>query len=382
MDALTFGGNDDVDFFVSSMIDIDGQSKLLLKSDERRILVLMRNLEQTCLLLRKYRGNVFQCKDGRSLIYPDLGGRFLDIIVNPMLQRIELTFPEYRINPLLKAAMDEIELSDAGRYVRKIEAYKRTGKINSITDRLNKLVDEIRNKLKSDSVRNAYKNHQRGAMETRKVLAKLVGDVFQKYAKVLVVRLDLSYKKTSKRPLDQQNISHSDAGRNLRKLLKDLKEKLFKVNFITYVWKLEYGPLRGYHYHVFFFFDGSKCRQDIDIASQIGEHWASVITQGGGSYFNCNAIQNKYPSPGIGMLDHRDKWKIDNLKKKALEYLIKVDYYIRPMADRKIRTFGTGAMPKSRTTKRGRPRGGRPIEFGLRSRMADSVLLKDRKWVS
>lgn len=377
MDALTFGGNDDVDFFVSSTIDVDGQSQLLLRSDERKILVLMKDLEQTCLLLRKYRGNIFRCEDGKGLVCSDLGGRFLGIVASPILQRIELTFPEYRLNPFVKAAVDAIELFDAGRYARNLKAYERAGKIQSIADRLNKVVDEIRGKLKCDSLKSAYKNHQRGATEARKVLTKLVGDVFRKYAKVLVVRLDLSYKKTSKRPLDQQNLNHSDVGRNLRKLLKNLKEKLFKVNLITYAWKLEYGPLRGYHYHVFFFFDGSKCRQDIDMANQIGEHWASVITQGGGSYFNCNAIQHKYPSPGIGMIDHRDWWKIDNLKNKALEYLIKVDYYIRPIADRKIRTFGTGAMLKSRTSKRGRPRGGSPIEFGLRSRMVDSVLLKD-----
>ena len=378
MDALTFDGNDDVDFFVSSTINIDGQSELLLRSDERRILVLMKDLEQTCLLLRKCRGNIFQCKDGRSLVCSNLGGKFLDIVASPILQRIELTFPEYRLNPFVKAAVDAIELFDAGRYARKLKSYERAGEIRSVADRLNKLVDEIRRKLKCDLLKIAYKNYQRGAAEARRVLAKLVGDIFRKYAKVLVVRLDLSYKKTSKRPLDQQNLSHSDVGRNLRKLLKNLKEKLFKVNLITYAWKLEYGPLRGYHYHVFFFFDGSKCRQDIDIANQIGEHWASVITQGGGSYFNCNAIQHKYPSPGIGMIDHRDWWKIDNLKNKALEYLIKVDYYIRPIASKKIRTFGTGGKLKLRTSKRGRPRGGRPIEFGLRSRMADFALPKDR----
>lgn len=375
MEKLTFCDNDDVDFFVSSMIDIDGQPELLLKSDERRTLVLIKDLEQTCLLLRKSKGNIFQCKGDRILGCSDLGRRLLDIIASPILQRIELTFPEFRLNPFVKAAMDAIELFEVRVYVRKLDAYKRTGGMDSIADRLNKLVDEIRRKLKCDSVRNACKNHRRGAIETRKVLAKLVSDVFRKYAKVLVVRLDLSYKKTSRRPLDQQNISHSDVGRDLRKLLRNLKEKLFKVNLVTYAWKLEYGPLRGYHYHAFFFFDGSKCRQDIDIASQIGEHWVSVVTQGGGSYFNCNAIKHKYPSPGIGMIDHRDWWKIDNLRKKALEYLIKVDYYIRPMADKNIRTFGTGGMPKSRTSKRGRPRRVHPVEFGLRSRMADSLLL-------
>lgn len=376
MDKATFRDNDDVDFFVSSIVTIDNQPELLWSSEERRTLVLMKDLEKTCASLLKCKGRIFQCKDGKNLLHSDWGGRFLDVIRNPMLERVQLNFPECRLNPFVKVVLDATELFNAGKYVRELTISAHLGKVKSIADMLNKLVGEIRSRMKCKSFNKAWKNYKRGAAETRRVLTEMVNGAFKKYAKILVVRLDLSYKKISYRPLDQQNINHSDVGRNLRSLLTDLKGKLFKDRLITYAWKLEYGPLRGYHYHVFFFFDGSRCRQDIDIANQIGEHWTLAITKGSGSYFNCNAIKDKYPLPGIGMIDHRDWWRIDNLKNKALEYLVKVDYYIRPIAGKRIRTLGTGASLKSYAPKKGRPRGIPSIEFGLRSRIAESAVLK------
>jgi hypothetical protein len=150
--------------------------------------------------------------------------------------------------------------------------------------------------------------------------------------------------------------------RDFGKLLRDIRGKLFKKHFITYAWKLEYGPLKGYHYHAFFFFNGSEVMEDGTIAKMIGDHWSNVVTKGSGGYFNCNAIKEKYPTLGIGAIAHHDSEKINILKNVALEYLMKLDFYIRPIADTKIRTFQTGALPKVVSKHSGRPRSTKDVK--------------------
>lgn len=53
--------------------------------------------------------------------------------------------------------------------------------------------------------------------------------------------------------------------------------KLFD-NRVGYVWKLEYGIDKGFHYHMMI--------QDINIAKMIGEYWAAVITHYRGLYYS------------------------------------------------------------------------------------------------
>lgn len=368
-----FASNSDLDFLASSIISIDGKDNLL-KTEEGVVLLLLKELEQTCASLVKSKEVIFHCEDGKQLTCGDAGKRFLEVIQNEMLERVELIYPECRFNPFVKVSLDAIAAADARSRIRVLKAHEDFGKVEPMVEMLNRLVDDIRRGMGSEELRKVFKSHQRSAIENKRESSRLVDGIFRRYAKVLVVRLDLSYKKTSTLPLDQQNISPLDARRDMRCLLKEMRGKLFKENFISYIWKLEYGPMRGYHYHVFFFFDGSKVMRDIDLAMKIGEHWSTVVTEGRGAYFNCNAIKKHYPFPAIGMIDHRDSGKIDNLKSKALDYLMKVDYYIRPMADKKMRTFSKGGMPKPVATNRGRPRGESPIKFGLPSRMAAPIL--------
>jgi hypothetical protein len=125
---------------------------------------------------------------------------------------------------------------------------------------------------------------------------------------------------------------------------------------VGYCWKLEYGGEKGFHYHMIFFYDGSKVQQDTNIARMIGEYWMNVITQGKGLYYNCNADKGKYERCGIGTINHYDTELIENLK-LAAQYLAKPDDYLRDNASNieVDRTFGRGVM-REKTENRGRPR--------------------------
>jgi hypothetical protein len=176
----------------------------------------------------------------------------------------------------------------------------------------------------------------------------------------LVLRLDLTYRKD----VDTQFLHEVEIREKYWQALQD-REHLFRNtrsnsifdNMVGYIWKLEPGELKDWHYHFFFLFNGSQVREDISRADMIGEYWQKVITQGRGIYYNCNAHKDKYKRCGIGMINHYDMELIANLKNEAAPYLAKTgDYMSVCKQDIDIgRTFGKGIV-KAKTDNRGRPR--------------------------
>ncbi|MCY1462462.1 hypothetical protein D9M71_802370 [compost metagenome] len=104
------------------------------------------------------------------------------------------------------------------------------------------------------------------------------------------------------------------------------------------------------------FLDGSKVREDVVIAKMIGEHWNSVVTEGKGIYFNCNAKKSNYKFCGVGMINHFDLELRENLLRKAVIYITKPDYYKKIVVPGNGRAFGKGVIPKMTGARRGRPR--------------------------
>lgn len=362
-------GNSNLEMFAPLLIKNNEKLSLLYGTDESRVLCLLKELEKTCAILVENKKAVFSFMKGKGLICSKMGAAFFQIVGSDLLSRIDEIFPECRFNPFVKAAIDAIAAEKGSYQLHPLRVYSAFENSQSVAEMMNRIVDRIRSRMSDKDFKTTIRNHERAVNQNRKSLARFVNAIFRRHAKVLVVRLDLSYLKSSLRPLDEQNLSCEDVVRHREQLLADLR-RIFKGKLITYVWKLEYGPMRGYHYHAFFFFDGSQCMQDIVIAKMIGEHWANVVTGGSGSYFNCNANKKNYPALGIGMIDYADLEKIDNLKNRSLEYLVKADYYVKSIADTKIRTLGKGAAPKLAATNRGRPRFRDRPNFGLRSVMA------------
>lgn len=367
-------GNSNLDMFSPLFVAKNETLSMHLGTEEIRVLCLLKDLEKTCAALLRNKDVVFTCVKGKRLVCGEVGRTLFRIARSNLLTRIEEIFPECLFNPFVRAAIDAIKAEKGDCQLFALEVYETMKEVQSIAGMMNRIVDRIRKRMSNEDFKAMIRNHERAVNQNRKSLARLVNAIFRRYAKVLVVRLDLSYLKSHFRPLDEQNLSCEDVVRHREKLLADLR-KMFKGKLITYVWKLEYGPMRGYHYHAFFFFDGSQCMQDIVIAKMIGEHWANVVTGGSGFYFNCCANKKYYPALGIGMIKYDDWEKISNLKSRSLEYLVKADYYVKSIACTKIRTLGKGAAPKPAATNRGRPReGDRPV-FGLRSVMDSSVAL-------
>lgn len=353
---IPFKNNDFADWFYSSIITTNNGTFTLMHAEERRVLPLLQSLEEICTSLMKSKDVIYQCEDGVSLICNDLGDKLLEIMEGGMIYRVDSILPGCRLNPLVRVALNAIATEQIFACIRRLKLHKNPEKIETTVETLNAVVDAIRKNGGGDEFKRVMRNYKRCADNNRREVSRLVDSLFLRYSKVLVVRVDLAYTKAPSDSVLPHEVNHTDARRDLKMLLKDMRSKLFKTNYITYVWKLEYGPIKGYHYHAFFFFDGSKVRGDIDLADMIGNHWRTVVTAGRGCFFNCNKFKKYYPSLGIGMIGYTDSRKIGNLIYKALEYLMKVDYYVKAIADEGIRTFGKGKVPAPPTTK-GRPRG-------------------------
>jgi hypothetical protein len=181
---------------------------------------------------------------------------------------------------------------------------------------------------------------------------KYIDSLQKEYSKLTIIREDLAYKKPH-----SNNITQEEANSHLERMLKNRRSKptIFKDQ-IGYIIKREYTEKKGVHFHAIFIYDGQKVQQDAFKADQIGEYWENEITQGYGSYHNCNRNRYDRKGKGIGILDHRDSDKRKILDEQVIAYLCKDDQKIDPVKESKRdRAFTRGIVTTSKE-KLGRPR--------------------------
>ena len=206
-------------------------------------------------------------------------------------------------------------------------------------ERFNSLIDLIRTQSKKDSFARRLKGQQDKVNRRLKAAHTHISNLIDKRCKLLVLRIDFSYRK------DLVNqITLDEVKNDLEHFLSNRRNKpsLFS-NMDGYIWKLEYGPDKGYHYHLLLFFNGSKHQNDYYLAKEIGEYWKHCITKGRGIYFNCNAKKSDYWYIGIGMIRRDDDMMIFNLKHRVVGYLVKSDQYLMAKLLGNNRCFGMGA---------------------------------------
>lgn len=169
----------------------------------------------------------------------------------------------------------------------------------------------------------------------------------QKYSKLCVLRVDLHYKKDE---INKNNVTLDEANKNIDRLLANRRNNLIFEDNIGYVIKTECGKSREIHFHTLLFFDGQKVKNDVYKAEEIGKYWNKNITNGKGTYYNCN--RNDYKdNEAIGILDYRDIEKREKLD-YAMAYLSKEEQSIKSMNEyKKDRSIRRGTIPKERNTK-------------------------------
>lgn len=272
------------------------------------------------------------------------------------MRRLEL-LPRKELNPYLRLFITHFQDIDLNiTSCRKIICSQfYAEEIGVLKNRLDSFFNESTSKEFKSKLHNFTKNFK----DNKKSLNAYIDALFNAYSRLLVIRLDLSYYKSE---VQRHKTLYSDIENNgfsvdniisHRKYFVDMVRKEFCQGLKGFIWKLEHGQEKGYHYHIALFLDGNKFRGDIKIARMLGERWVKDITNGDGLYFNCNSNPERYRSKAVGMIHANDesaKIGMDNI----VNYLTKMDLYIRLFLPDKARTFGKGGMPESSGF--GRPR--------------------------
>ena len=179
---------------------------------------------------------------------------------------------------------------------------------------------------------------------------KYIDALQEKYSKICVVRDDFGYKKDEN---NEVNVTLEEANKDINRLLNNRRNNSIFDNMTGYIFKIEDGEDKGVHIHALFFFDGNKLQNGKFKGEQLGQCWKK-ITNGKGSYHNCN--RNNYKENATGILDYRDTEKRRNLD-KAMAYLAKDNQSIDALkGNEKDRAIRRGTVPKEKSNK-GRPRG-------------------------
>lgn len=211
---------------------------------------------------------------------------------------------------------------------------------------LNGFVENLRQEVKSARFQSKLNSYHRSSNKNYKELMSYVEALFERYSRLLVLRVDLSYSK------ENSSVTLAEAKRDRERLFQNSRSNNLFNSMVGYIWKLEHGPEKGFHYHVMFFFDGAKVREDVTLGMRIGQYWMDVITKGRGLYFNCNADKRKYIKCGIGMLNYFDETLREGLR-EAVVYLAKTDFFMKLQTEG--RGMGKGLYPSPKDS-RGRPR--------------------------
>jgi hypothetical protein len=240
---------------------------------------------------------------------------------------------------------------DPGFYFDKIEKYE--------AEVFNSLIELVRQKSRSSAFKRAVTERKSLAQANYREYSKYVDGLFSRRAKLLVLRVDLTYQETiTVNGVKQlQFVTLEQANEDFKRFKANWRHNALFKSLFGYIWKLEFGKDKGYHYHWIFFFLGSEHRKDAFLAQAIGEYWEHRVTLNRGMYFNCNAKKHKYRYLGIGMLDTNSRTFSElrhNLDVHVISYLTKAEQYLALKLSKGGKSIGRGLLPP--ISRAGRPR--------------------------
>lgn len=263
-------------------------------------------------------------------------------------------YPIYRFNPYVELFIRHVLERKSENHESIYDLYysRGCGYWRNKTDVLNECIANLRKEAQGSRFKRIIADYQRGPDKNYKGLVEYINELFERYSKLLVIRIDLHYGADI-----CHAVTYQKAQEDRERFFNNMRSNALFDHLISCTWRLEFGLIKGFHYHMLLFFNGSEVCRDVFKAQKIGEYWRDVITKGQGTYYNCNAEQEEYGEHcGIGMVTYKDAPKRANLLNKVCRYFIKPDYYIRVIEPNVGRTFGRGEMPEPKIDQRGRPR--------------------------
>lgn len=286
----------------------------------------------------KSRGVAFRLTKGK-VVSTRVGKQFSDLIERGCGDINSV----YMLEPYSQLIMDSIDWPSVSGLLRGVDKWE---DCEQVMNTLNSIADRVRERAHTSEFKARVNSYHRSANKNYRELVKYERALFDSYSRMLIIRVDLYYRKEHCKVAQRVALEHR------KRLFENARSnKIFK-HMLGYVTKLEHGVERGFHFHCLFFFDGARVREDINLAMRVGEYWVTVITRGKGGYYNCNYAKEKYRRCGIGMVSHSNAEMREGLR-LAMIYIAKTDIFLKLKAEGRALT--RGIMPAARSG-RGRPR--------------------------
>lgn len=205
-----------------------------------------------------------------------------------------------------------------------------------------KLIDCASFEMKAAEFLLLKRRRNRNIQATKDSVFSYADSLLKKYRRLLVIRLDLSYKAEY-----ASFISEQEARADLSRLFANRRRnKNLIPDLVGYVCRIEWSARTRFHFHVMLFIDGDKRMKDAHIAYKTGLYWEQVITKGRGRFYSCNYSTQNYERPGIGMIHYGNPLEVDNLMNFALGYLVKNDQHILAHSVGHRKSVWTGQLPR------------------------------------
>lgn len=213
---------------------------------------------------------------------------------------------------------------------------------------INRLCHRLQHAIANDQTyQKAIKSRLEKSLHHNKVAKREICKIYNQFSKLLVIRIDFAIHRDFKIPLQLLKTY-------LRLFIKKLHTPNDNVpSIVGFIWKLEYGLKKGYHYHFIFFMDGNIYERHKFYAEQLGKLWIKT-TQDKGTFHSCNHNTEKYKKLAIGMVAYNDHEKIENLH-TVINYITKPEQFIIEKSQIGQRVFGYSTR-KYKKSKAGRPR--------------------------
>ena len=303
-------------------------------------------------------------------------------------QYVALFRPHYSFHPALTFFLEEYRKHEIKDYFK----YKATDVFEDgrvMSDIFDDFVMVMREHAYTAKLKKKISDWESKTKKNKKRTLEFEAELFRRHARVVVIRLDLDYRKAtfSAEEIDQfmneaaweklqamntfwdgadlsavtpieGRIAFEEVQSDRQHLFANMKGKpsLFE-HMVGYIWRIEFSPKAGYHLHTALFFNGAEVKNHKWLAQQIGEYWEDNITAGRGRFHNCNMAWDEHsPHYGLGIIDHYDHVKRANLLTKVLAYLCKDQQRVQVLPYAGCNLFGSGFAHRDQSKGRGRPR--------------------------
>lgn len=196
-------------------------------------------------------------------------------------------FQGYKVDPDIQVVLD-LNKETGVRVLTGLPLHQLVGD-KTVHDYYLEYLHELRRRLSTSDIQQFH--GQQVVREHRRVksITGAVDDALSVCRKARMVRVDGSYKQSVRRNKTPECISN-----DLDRLIRNMRHNKRQFSsLVLAVFKIEYGAMKGYHWHGYFIYDGTMVCRDALLGTYLKSYWCDVVTKGEGAGFNVNVGEVK-----------------------------------------------------------------------------------------